>query len=84
MTDDRTGPPERRIAFDLVTAKMNELKADTARRLNADIFRDDGRRYPPAPRVRWWTRWAWAVRGYFHTLWLALRGVDPYEPGDDY
>lgn len=61
-------------------AKMEQIKDDMQRQLNADLFRDGaglGQYHKPRPQP-WY--WGWRLRAYFSTLWKALRGVELEEP----
>lgn len=73
-------------AFDLLDAKMEQMKRDSIRLLNADLFRDAGPRIPPKP-LTWrerLTRRVTRAKAYFSTLWKALKGDDPYDVDWDY
>ena len=74
------GPGNSDLSFDTLKAYL-DYHADASRyALNADLFRD-GAGIKPTPltwRQRWQRRFA-RVRAYFSTLWLALKGHDPYE-----
>ena len=67
-------------AFDLISAKLDAAKAEHRRLLNAELFRD-GAGIKPRPltwRERLNARFLRARR-YLFTVWMALRGDDPYD-----
>jgi len=59
--------------FDLVATKWASYRDSVKAQLNADLFRDG--LSLERPRVPWRMR----VRIYFSTLWMAIRGIDPYD-----
>jgi hypothetical protein len=73
--------------FKLIEYKMEVARNDAIRELNRQLYGPEAfgftstKTYPP---IRKYQRAWWRVRGYFQTLWLALKGAELEPPHDDY
>lgn len=64
-------------AFAAEVLKLEEIKQKMLRRLNEDLFKSGPVLEYADPTFRDRMRWKyWAVKGYFHTLWKAIKGVE--------
>lgn len=65
--------------YDLFAAKLAAARRRMIADLNADLFRVEAVTGPaPKPRPLWRVRLDRA-KGYLATLWMALKGEDPYD-----
>jgi hypothetical protein len=72
--------------FKLIEYKMEVARNDAIKELNRQMFSPElfgplTGKYKP---IRWHQREWWRVRGYFSTLWMALRGDELEPPNYDY
>lgn len=69
-------------AFDLLAAKIEHAKRQMQDEFERQLFTDGLGMHMPVRRLTWRERLQrrlWRVRGYFSTLWMALKGQDPYD-----
>lgn len=77
-----TTPNQDRI-FAMIREDMKRAEDQMRHLIEVELFKPSGRpSVPVKPPTRWY-RWRVAIRIYFQTLWLALKGVDLYEARDD-
>jgi len=64
-------------------AKLEQIRRDMQRNINADLFHDGSGRLGQYPKPKPWpVRWRGRFRAYVSTLWKALRGVELEEPSE--